>query len=138
MAGLSDPVTRLVSHHCRSRRSAYVNSARGRPRRPSMLDQTLTEVCSLEISLCTKSRSAHFIHCLTMSYSPYDVPKLLADIRINDRNLTNGHEDARLQCLAAARTLCHALETPREAIITRCYAQVRATLPFLYFVVIIM
>jgi len=75
---------------------------------------------------------------LTMSYSTYDVPKLLADIQINGSTLIDGHEDARLQCLAAARTLCHALETPREAIITRCYAQVRAIVLFLYFVVIIM
>ena len=65
---------------------------------------------------------------IAMSYKPYDVPQLLADIQENGSKLTgNGdNENSRLQALTAARTLCHALETPREAILDKTYAQVRA------------
>ena len=82
------------------------------------------DTCNTLSSTCHPSVSS--IHTGAMAYEPYNVPKLLADIQSNGSQLTakGDNENARLEALTAARTLCHALETPREAIVNRCYAQV--------------
>ena len=58
-----------------------------------------------------------------MSATPFDIPALLKDIENNGSNLS-GNEEARQQCLASARSLSYALETPRETLLRIQYAQI--------------
>ena len=53
-----------------------------------------------------------------------DVSYLLDEIASNGKSLTQGNSKARKNALNAARELCFALETPVEAIIRICWAQV--------------
>ena len=57
-----------------------------------------------------------------MSDIPFDIPTLLGQVHANGNDLA-GNENARQQCLAAARSLCYALETPRESILRLHYAE---------------
>lgn len=61
-----------------------------------------------------------------MSAAPYDVSALIKEIISSGDRLQDGKEkeDARQQCLAAARTLCYALETPRDYVFRLNYAEV--------------
>ena len=52
------------------------------------------------------------------------VPYLLEEIASKGRSFTQGDTKARKKALAAARELCFALETPVEAIIRICWAEV--------------
>ena len=53
-----------------------------------------------------------------------DVPHLLDKIASNGKFFVQGDAKARKKALAAARELCFALETPVEAIIRICWAEV--------------
>ena len=55
---------------------------------------------------------------------PFDVPHLLEDITSNAKVGSQGDEKARKKALAAARSLCLALETPPEAIVRIAWAEV--------------
>jgi len=57
-----------------------------------------------------------------MSNTPFDVFALLKTVNSTGNDLS-GNEDARQQCLAAARSLCYALETPRESVLRLHYAE---------------
>ena len=57
-----------------------------------------------------------------MSSTPFDIPALLKEVESNGKDLI-GNETARQRCLAAARTLCYALERPREAVLRMHYAE---------------
>ena len=57
-----------------------------------------------------------------MSATPFDIPRLLKNVYINGNDLS-GNEEGRRQCLAAARSLCYALETPRESMLRLHYAE---------------
>ena len=61
---------------------------------------------------------------LTMSSTPYDVPALLKAIDTYGKNVGKNKGEARRQCLAAARELCYALETPIESILRVSWAEV--------------
>ncbi|MCJ1306215.1 hypothetical protein MMC08_009033, partial [Hypocenomyce scalaris] len=54
---------------------------------------------------------------------PFDVPHLLEDITSNAKVGSQGDEKARKKALAAARSLCLALETPPEAIVRIAWAE---------------
>lgn len=58
-----------------------------------------------------------------MSTTPFDIPSLIEKVHTNGSNLS-GNEEARRQCLAAARSLCYALETPRESVLRLHYAEI--------------
>jgi len=59
------------------------------------------------------------------SNSPEKVPGLLKDILANGLAFSMDHDaSARSTLLDAARSLVHALETPREAMIRYCWSQV--------------
>ncbi len=66
-----------------------------------------------------------------MSFAPYDIATLLAEVQtngsklqgINGSKLQDVNEEARRQCLAAARSLVYALESPLEAILRLNYAE---------------
>ena len=58
-----------------------------------------------------------------MSYAPYDIAALVAEVQTNGSKLQGANEEARRQCLAAARSLVYALETPIEAILRVNYAE---------------
>ena len=60
----------------------------------------------------------------TMSSTPYDIPALLKAIDTNGKSLGKDTGEARRQCLAAARGLCYALETPMESILRVSWAEV--------------
>lgn len=53
-----------------------------------------------------------------------DVSSLLEDVASNGKSFTEGDTKARKKALVAARELCLALETPVEAIIRICWAEV--------------
>ena len=53
-----------------------------------------------------------------------NVPHLLEEIASNGRSFALGNPKARKKALAAGRELCLALETPVEAIIRICWAEV--------------
>lgn len=57
-----------------------------------------------------------------MSNTPFDIPSLLKEVQSNGTGLS-GNEEARRQCLAAARSLCYALETPLESLTRIQYAE---------------
>ena len=57
-----------------------------------------------------------------MATTPFDIPALLKKVEVNGDNLS-GNDEARQQCLAAARSLCYALETPRESVLRLHYAE---------------
>ena len=57
-----------------------------------------------------------------MSATPFDVPGLVKKVCDNG-NALSGNEEARRQCLAAARSLCYALETPRESVLRLQYGE---------------
>ena len=59
-----------------------------------------------------------------MSSTPYDIPALLKAIDANSKSLGKDTGKARRQCLAAARELCYALETPMESILRVSWAEV--------------
>ena len=61
---------------------------------------------------------------MTPSPNPYDIPALLKEIEANGMGLGEGGGQARQQCLAAAQSLCYALETPSESITRTHYAEV--------------
>lgn len=63
-----------------------------------------------------------------MSSTPYDIPGLLEKIGIMGKQLYKEDGDARQQCLAAARSLCFALETPVESISRHNWAEVHTSL----------
>ena len=54
--------------------------------------------------------------------TPFDVPQLLEDIQAYGADLSRD-EVARQQCLAAARSLFYALETPHETLARLHYAE---------------
>lgn len=56
---------------------------------------------------------------------PGQVPKLLEEIASSGNQYLAADGEARLGLLEAARSLVHALETPREAIIRHCWSDVR-------------
>ncbi len=70
-----------------------------------------------------------------LSLAPYeakpsrDVPHLLEEIASNGKSFTQGDGKARKKALVAARELCLALETPVEAIIRMCWAEVSYNAP---------
>ena len=64
-----------------------------------------------------------------MSSTPYDISALLKEVNTNALNLGRDNEEARRQCLAAARSLCYALETPVESVIRMNWAEVCQTAP---------
>ena len=53
-----------------------------------------------------------------------NVESLLKEISANGATLSNEDDASRQQCLAAARSLCYALETPLEVILRLNYAEV--------------
>ena len=58
----------------------------------------------------------------TMSNTSFDIPALVKKVYADDRHLSENQE-ARRQCLAAARSLCYALETLRESVLRLHYAE---------------
>lgn len=58
-----------------------------------------------------------------MTATPFNIPELLTSIVSNGNDLSDRPE-ARWRCLAAARSLCYALETPLEAMQRLLYADV--------------
>ena len=61
---------------------------------------------------------------MTSSPNPYDIPALLQEIEANGKKLGEGGAQVRQHCLAAARALCYALETPMESILRTHWAEV--------------
>ena len=61
---------------------------------------------------------------MTFSPNPYDIPALLQEIEANGKKIGEGGAQFRQQCLAAARALCYALETPMESILRTHWAEV--------------
>ena len=60
-----------------------------------------------------------------MAFEPFDVAALVKEINSSSKSLNQGrNEDARQQCLAAARSLCCALETPLDSTLRLCYSDV--------------
>ena len=59
-----------------------------------------------------------------MSSTPYDIPALVDKISATSKDLGKGTEEARRQCLDAARSLTFALETPNESILRHVWAEV--------------
>ncbi|MCJ1434794.1 hypothetical protein MMC27_004164 [Xylographa pallens] len=59
-----------------------------------------------------------------MSSTPYDISALVEIIKTASNDLGKNNREARRQCLDAARTLTFALETPVEAILRNCWAEV--------------
>ena len=60
-----------------------------------------------------------------MAFAPFDVNTLVKEINSSSSGLNEGkNEDARQQCLAAARSLCYALETPLDSTLRLCYSDV--------------
>ena len=57
-------------------------------------------------------------------YAPYDIPKLLEQIRISGPDVGEDDGEARRACLKAARTLVYALEKPMETICRNTWAEV--------------
>ena len=56
---------------------------------------------------------------------PFKVAALISEITISGRELQGqGKDDARQQCLAAARSLCYALESPLDSLLRLSYAEV--------------
>lgn len=67
---------------------------------------------------------------MSSTSTPYNIPALLKEIDTTGKSLGRDNRKARQQCLAAARSLCHALETPVESILRMNYAEVSfLTLP---------
>lgn len=67
---------------------------------------------------------------MSSTSTPYNIPALLKEIDTTGKSLGRDNQKARQQCLAAARSLCHALETPVESILRMNYAEVSfLTLP---------
>ena len=65
-----------------------------------------------------------------MAFAPFDIAAIVKEINFNSSSLYQGkNEDARQQCLAAARSLCHALETPLDSALRLCYSDVFVNLP---------
>lgn len=64
-----------------------------------------------------------------MTFAPFDVSKLVKDIsHFGSLVAQHNDEDARQKCLAAARTLSCALETPMDSTVRLIYADVRLKL----------
>ena len=60
-----------------------------------------------------------------MAFAPFDIAALVKEINFSSCSLYQGkNEDARQQCLTAARSLCHALETPLDSALRLCYSDV--------------
>ena len=60
-----------------------------------------------------------------MAFAPFDIAALVKEINSSSSSLEKGkNEDARQQCLAAARSLCHALESPLDSALKLCYSDV--------------
>ncbi|KAL8786872.1 MAG: hypothetical protein Q9195_008029 [Heterodermia aff. obscurata] len=58
-----------------------------------------------------------------MAFAPFDIAALVKQINSSSNSLSQGKdEDARQQCLAAARSLCSALETPLDSALRLCYS----------------
>ena len=57
-----------------------------------------------------------------MYSTPYIIPDLVKKINTTSNSL--GNEEARQQCLEAARSLVFALETPVESILRNVWAEV--------------
>lgn len=62
---------------------------------------------------------------MAMTFAPFDIAALVKEINSSSSRLDQGeNEDARQQCLAAARSLCSALETPLDSALKLCYSDV--------------
>ena len=60
-----------------------------------------------------------------MAFAPFDIAALVKEINSTSSSLNQGkNEDARQQCLAAARSLCCALETPLDSALRLSYSDV--------------
>lgn len=60
-----------------------------------------------------------------MASTLFNVAALIDEITTSGRELERrSNDDARQQCLAAARSLCHALESPLDSILRLSYAEV--------------
>ena len=60
-----------------------------------------------------------------MAFAPFDITALVKEINSSSSSLNQDkNEDARQQCLAAARSLCYALETPLDSTLRLCYSDV--------------
>lgn len=73
---------------------------------------------------------------ISVALSACDLPSVNQHVK-NIAGLTevvaSGNDTARLKMLANARSLVHALETPRETMIKHCWAQVRYNLTSSFF-----
>ena len=65
-----------------------------------------------------------------------NVESLLKEISANGATLSNEDDASRQQCLAAARSLCYALETPLEAILSIMQKSLPPSLSFVHLLII--
>lgn len=60
--------------------------------------------------------------------APHQLADLLHEIQSQANAFTNGDSLARLQLVDSARALVRAMETPQEAMLRACWAEVRTSI----------